>query len=102
MDLGLLLPLALLIPLLMITFRARRQQRAFAELQQRLVPGQAVITTAGMHGRIRAVEPDAVVLEVADGVQVRWARNAIGRVVEPPAEADSSAGSDAPDVPRQD
>jgi preprotein translocase subunit YajC len=96
MDLGLLLPLALLIPLLLITFRARRQQRTVLELQQRLVPGQAVITSAGLHGTIRDVEDDVVLLEVADGVRVRWARAAISRIVETTTEPGVQ------DVPRRD
>ncbi len=85
MDFGLLLPLLLLVPLLLITFRARKQQRAFADLQARLRPGQRVMTTAGLHATIVELQDDVAVLDVADGVRLRWARAAIGQVLaEPP------------------
>lgn len=88
----LLLPLILLVPLLLITFRARKQQRQFAELQASLVPGQAVMTTAGLHGTIHEIDGDVVVLDVADGVQLRWARTAIGQVLKPAPQAADDQG----------
>lgn len=92
----LLLPLILLVPLLMITFRARKQQRTFAELQSRVAPGQSVVTTAGLHGTVASVQDDIVMLEVAEGLQLRWSKAAIGQIVDTPAtdgylDADSDA-----------
>ena len=80
----LLFPLILLVPLLLITFRARRQQRQFAELQASLMPGQDVMTTSGLHGTIAAIEGDVVLLDVADGVRLRWARAAVAQVLDAP------------------
>ena len=81
---NLLLPLIILIPLLLITFRGRKQQKAFADLQQRLAAGQDVMTTAGLHGHLVSVDGDVVVLRIADGVQVRWARSAIATIISDP------------------
>jgi preprotein translocase subunit YajC len=78
----LLFPLILLVPLLLITFRSRKQQRTFAELQSRITPGQRVMTTAGLHGTITQVDGDTVLLEVADGLELRWAKAGIGQIVE--------------------
>lgn len=96
MDFGLLLPLLLLIPLLLITFRARKQQRSFSDLQASLKPGQRVMTTAGLHGTIVELRDDVAVLDVADGVQLRWARAAIGQVLSdaPGDAAEASADND--------
>lgn len=88
----LLLPLLILLPLLLITFRGRKQQKAFAETQARIAPGLDVITTAGLYGRVLEVDGDVVVLAVADGVRLRWARGAIGRILGP---ADGPAGGPA-------
>jgi preprotein translocase subunit YajC len=77
----LLLPLVLLLPLLFIMMRTRRQQREVVELQGRIAPGQEVMTTAGMYARVAAVDDAVVTLEIADGVRVRYARRAIGRIV---------------------
>jgi preprotein translocase subunit YajC len=40
------------------------------------------MTASGMYGTVAALEDDAVLLEIAPGVTTRWARAAIGRVVE--------------------
>lgn len=87
-GLELLLPLIILIPLLLITFRGRKQQKAFAETQARIAPGQDVMTTAGLYGRIVEVTDDALVLEVADGVRLRWAKGAVAKIVTPEAGHD--------------
>jgi preprotein translocase subunit YajC len=81
MGFELLLPLLLLLPLVLIIMRTRRQQREMAEMQQRLTPGQEVMTSSGLFGTIVEVHPDSVTLQVADGVRTRWAKPAIARVV---------------------
>lgn len=81
MGFELLLPLLLLLPLVLITMRTRRQQREMAAMQQQLAPGQEVMTTSGLFGTVIEVRDDAVVLQVADGVRTRWAKPAIARVL---------------------
>ena len=87
MGFELLLPLLLLLPLVLITMRTRRQQREMTEMQQRLIPGQEVMTSSGLFGTIVDVQPDSVVLQVAEGVRTRWAKPAIARVLTPPTAA---------------
>lgn len=98
-----LLPLLLLLPLALIVLRQRKQQRIFADQQRRLAVGMDVVTTSGLYGRVVAVEDDVVQLEVADGVRVRWARLAVGRILDdapPPSvrkATDGARRTSAPD-----
>ena len=64
----------------------RTRQRRVMEVQNSVVPGQRVRTTAGMYGTVTAVEDGDVVIEVAPGVEVRYLKRAIMDVL-----------SDAPD-----
>ena len=59
----------------------RTRARQAAQLQARLVPGVEIMTTAGMFGRVVEVNDDGLVLEVSPGVQVRFAKAAVGRIV---------------------
>lgn len=112
---SLLLPLIILLPLLLLIMRQRKQQREFLAQQDRLAVGQQVMTTAGLYGTITAVEDDRLVLEIAPGVRVRWARAAIGRIIagDPagaagtaatPGAAGTGAGTDGggPDLTKRD
>ncbi len=94
-SLGLLLPLLLLAAFFLLVVRPqRRRQRAIAQTQAMLVPGQEVITTTGLFGTVTDVAPDFVLLEVAPGVRVKLARAAIAQVVP--------VGEQAPDLPPED
>ncbi len=64
-----------------------KRVKAAKELRESLRPGDRVMTTSGMHGRLVAVDGDVAVLEIAPGVQVRWALGAIGQIVEPQARS---------------
>jgi len=59
----------------------RNRQRQAAQMQNEVVPGQRVRTTAGMYATVVSLEGDDVVLEVAPGVNVRYMRRAIMDVV---------------------
>ena len=78
------LPLLLLLPLALLVLRQRKQQRGFAEQQRRVAVGTHVVTTSGLYGTVVAVEDEVVVLQVAAGVEVRWARAAVGRILDTP------------------
>ena len=94
-------PLVSLLPLILIVVvfyfllirPQRRRQQQQAQLQNRLVPGQRVMTTAGMLGTVAAVEDDTVVLEIAPGVESRFVKQAIGQVLD---------DADATDEPDED
>jgi preprotein translocase subunit YajC len=76
----------------------RNRARQAAQLQARLVPGVEIMTTAGMFGRVVEVLDDGVVLEISPGVQVRFAKAAVGRIVA----ADDAAADDADDSAADD
>lgn len=97
----LLLPLLFILPLLWLFSRQRKQQRSQARLQDGLQPGQEVMTTAGMFGRVVRVEGEVMVLEMSPGVQMRFLTAALARVV--PAEQGLPADGDpAPALTAED
>jgi preprotein translocase subunit YajC len=97
-----LLIFALPVILLLFLFQSqRRRQRTFTSLQDRLAPGQEVITTSGLYGRIITLDERVVVLETGPGQTVRWDRRAIASVVPddgpeatPPTDPASDAQND--------
>lgn len=70
--------------------RPQQKRRREAEsMQSALAAGDEVVTIGGLYGTVTGVDDDTVLLEVAPGVQTRYARPAIARVVsqaERPAE----------------
>ena len=74
---------------LMIRPQQKRRREA-QEMQSRLGPGDQIVTIGGLHGSVVSVTDDVVTLEVAPGVNVRFARPAIARgmVREEPAPAE--------------
>ena len=94
--------LILIVPLLVVMYflmirpqqqRVRAQQQAIRSVEV----GDEVVTAAGLIGTIVALDDEVVNLEIADGVEVRVARMAIGRRL---AEADvvSTTGHDLTDT----
>ena len=84
-----LLPILLLI-VLMYFLLIRPQQKRMREQQALLSAvqeGDEVLTTAGVYGFVTAMEGDVVWLEIAEGVEVRMAKGAIARRVDPSADA---------------
>jgi preprotein translocase subunit YajC len=62
--------------------RPQQKRRKEAEQMQRaLGAGDEVVTIGGLYGTVTGVDDDTVLLEVAPGVQTRYARPAIARVV---------------------
>ena len=79
-----LLPLVLIVVVfyfLLIRPQRKRQQQQ-AQLQNQIEPGQRVMTTAGMIATVVAVEDDAIVLEIAPGVEARFVKQAVGQVID--------------------
>lgn len=94
----LILPILLLVLFYFVAIRpSQRQRRQVAETQSRLEPGMEVMTGAGLFGTITRVEDEQVTLEIAPGVQARFLRQTIVRVVEPnEAHSDDTPGSAGP------
>ncbi|MEV0325136.1 preprotein translocase subunit YajC [Micromonospora echinospora] len=75
---------------MMIRPQQKRRKEAEA-MQSALGPGDEVVTIGGLYGTVTGVADDTVLLEVAPGVQTRYARPAIARVV---SQADRSESTD--------
>lgn len=102
-------PMTLLLPILVLVFfwlvlirPQRKRQKEALQMQSGLQPGQEVMTGAGLFGTVVRVEDDIIVLETAPGIEQRFVRQAIVRVVEPKAPDDASALTDATDSPTTD
>jgi preprotein translocase subunit YajC len=78
------LPVILILVVGMWLFVIRPQRRRQHE-QQRMLdgmrPGAEVITAGGLYGTIRSVDEDEVLVEIAPGVDVRVAKQAIATVL---------------------
>ncbi|MBP2708072.1 preprotein translocase subunit YajC [Microbispora sp. RL4-1S] len=103
-PLGTFLPLILLVVVfyfLLIRPQRKRQQEQI-QMQNSLAPGARVMTTNGLFATVVTVEDDDVVLEVAPGVETRWLKAAIGRVLTPvedaPGTGADTSPSDGPDT----
>jgi len=59
----------------------RNRQRQAQQMQNQVMPGQRVRTTAGMYATVVSIDGDDVVLEIAPGVNVTYMRRAIMNVV---------------------
>lgn len=106
----LLAAMFVLLWVLLIRPQRRRQQE-----QQRLLssvePGDEVLTVGGIYGIVRDIdEEDDLIVEIADGIQVRVARRAVGGVVKPdededleePEEPEAGEVEGAADADRED
>lgn len=74
----------------------QRRRREVESMQSGLALGDEVQTIGGLYGRVTEIEDDSVLLEVAPGVENRYARGAIARVTtKGSAEAAGGATSEA-------
>ena len=74
--------------------RQRRQVEDLWRLVELLEPGDEIITAGGLHGTVRGVSEEELMVEVAPGVEVRLDRRAVAAVTT----IDESAGEQE-DVP---
>jgi preprotein translocase subunit YajC len=78
-------------------FRSSGERRDAQQLQASLGAGDHIVTIGGLHATVISVDDDIVTVEIAPGVDVKFARPAIARVVQQQEEA--PAALDEPDVP---
>jgi len=60
--------------------RQRRQVEDLFRLIELLQPGDEIITAGGMHGTVRGVADEELLVEIAPGVEVRLDRRAVAAV----------------------
>jgi preprotein translocase subunit YajC len=58
----------------------RAKQKEMQAMLEALKPGDRVITSAGIHGTVVALQDDTVQLRIADNVKVDFAKSAIASV----------------------
>ncbi|MDP9867253.1 MULTISPECIES: preprotein translocase subunit YajC [Streptosporangium] len=66
----------------------RKRQQEQAQMQNSLTPGTRIMTTTGLFATVVAIDADDVILEIAPGVETRWVKAAIGRVLTPVDDED--------------
>ncbi|MFC8845490.1 MULTISPECIES: preprotein translocase subunit YajC [unclassified Micromonospora] len=75
--------------------RPQQKRRREAErMQSALAPGDEVVTIGGLYGTVTGVDDETVLLEVAPGVQARYARPAIARVVSQAERAEPTEATE--------
>jgi preprotein translocase subunit YajC len=72
----------------------KRRQLEQARVWEGLEAGDEVLTAGGVYGSITGFDGDAVLLEIAPGIEVRVARRAIAAVVPPDDEEEAEEAGD--------
>jgi preprotein translocase subunit YajC len=75
-----------------------RRQRELAHMQSTLEVGDEVMLTSGVFGTVRGLDDDVAQVEIADGVTIRVARGAVGRVVHEEHDQDDATQVDDGEV----
>ena len=95
----LLFPLLLIAMFVLLIVLPARQRKKIQErqtaMQNSLTIGTPVMTTAGLHGTVAGLGERTVDLEIAPGVVVTFARQAVLEVRQPAVET-PGAGEDSP------
>jgi preprotein translocase subunit YajC len=60
--------------------RQRRQVEDLLRLIELLEPGDEIITAGGVHGTVRGVSGDELMVEISPGVEIRLDRRAVAAV----------------------
>jgi preprotein translocase subunit YajC len=77
--------------------KRRREQQ---ELQNRVGPGDEIRTVGGLYGTVVSTDDESVTIEAAPGVELRFAREAIGRVLSKADQPDEE--EEAGEEPEED
>ena len=89
----LLLVLAVLLLFVMPARQRKRMQAQAQQLQNSLTIGTQVMTTSGMHASVAGLGEGTVDLQIAPGVVVTFARQAILEVRQPAGELGGATGT---------
>jgi preprotein translocase subunit YajC len=75
----------------------QRRRREAQQMQSSLGPGDEVVTIGGLYGTVVGLDDETITLEVSPGVNARYARGAIARVVQQSDRADAESVADTGD-----
>jgi preprotein translocase subunit YajC len=77
-----LLPFIVLIgAMFLMTRSAKKKQQQAMEMRNQMQPGSGVRTIGGMYATVKEVNEDTVLLDAGPGVELLFAKNAIGAVL---------------------
>lgn len=77
-----LLPFIVLIgAMFLMTRSAKKKQQQAADMRNQLQPGSGVRTIGGMYATVKEVSDDTLLLDAGPGVELLFAKNAIGAVL---------------------
>ncbi|WP_416976479.1 preprotein translocase subunit YajC [Streptomyces sp. T028] len=77
-----LLPFIVLIgAMFLMTRSAKKKQQQAADMRNEMQPGSGVRTIGGMYATVKEVSEDTVLLDAGPGVELLFAKNAIGAVL---------------------
>ncbi|CAK7282387.1 MULTISPECIES: preprotein translocase subunit YajC [Streptomyces] len=77
-----LLPFIVLIAaMFLMTRSAKKKQQQAAQMRNELQPGSGVRTIGGMYATVKEINEDTVLLDAGPGVDLLFAKNAIGAVL---------------------
>ncbi len=94
----LLLAIPLVFYFLLIRPQSKRRKEQM-QMQNDIQPGARVLTTSGMRATVVDIDDDGLVLEIADGVEVRFVKQAVMQVLkdDEPDEIDDELDEDDDD-----
>ncbi|MEU9403915.1 preprotein translocase subunit YajC [Streptomyces sp. SID4985] len=82
MNIYTLLPFIVLIAaMFLMTRSAKKKQQQASQMRNEMQPGSGVRTIGGMYATVKEVTEDTVLLDAAPGVELVFAKNAIGAVL---------------------
>ncbi|SPF01198.1 MULTISPECIES: preprotein translocase subunit YajC [Streptomyces] len=82
MSLVTLLPFIVLIgAMILMTRSAKKKQQQAVDMRNQMQPGSGVRTIGGMYATVKEVSEDTVLLDAGPGVELLFAKNAIGAVL---------------------
>ena len=71
-------------------FMIMPQQKKINAFRDSLKNGDKVITAGGIHGRIREIKDNTVILEIADGVRIKIDKSSIYQSMQEVAEKETA------------
>ena len=81
---GIIMIVALFIVFWLFFIRPQnKKQKEIQKAREALKPGDKVLTNGGMFGKVREVKDDSFIIEISEGVRVRFDKNAVFSAEEP-------------------
>ena len=80
----------------------RKRSQEHDQMVSKLERGDEVVTIGGVHGVIKRMTEDTVVLEVDEGVRITFARSAISRRITQPEEEEGEEEEETEEEPEEE